>query len=846
MASGSFKTNVVTSAGSGYHRQIEVIWSSTNNSSNNSSTVSWSAYSRCPDSTNTARWVNAWNIYVTINNVRQQAGSGTTALKKDMLIGSGSVTVSHNSDGRKTGVAVSITASIWDSSKTNATYSGTINLDPNPVYNLTVPSVANCTISVNRTSCAGSGSTGSITTGTKNLYYGDTLKITASAASSYQLTSLTVNGNNFTSGNTHSVSGNVTISASVQALASTMSVSPTSVALGGQTVITITKYNANYQHSIAWSFAGHSGYITGTGGGTQSGESKFSGSPVTFTVPTSWGGWIPSAMSGTCTLTCTTYDSGGTNRLGTPVTKTFTVTVPNNNPNTPQITEHIVRDTNTVTLALTDNSSRLVKYMSNAECVMSASSRSGATLSSATIDGTSVMPSGATSSITQATKSYPNVTQTSFAFAVKDSRGYTVSYTANPTIVEYVNLTCVPTVSRPVGASETATLKISGSFFNGAFNAAGTKVNTLSLSYMYKENVSSEAWPTQWTTINANQITKTGSTYLTADITVGTEFDYLKSYAFRVKAEDGYGNTVLNSITKEVLLSTARPIFDWGQNTFNFNVGITFEDQQQTGPARIVFRNNMDLNNLERPHSIVIGGGSPNNDIAMFVQDAIHTTKDANNSSVFYYPFAYEDANKDILLYASSNAKARSYLADFPNEVKYDSTTGLFYRTWFSGVVEIWGRKRVTVPGVSQSGSLYFTNSDTTFTIPVTLASVSNNSIQLTSCDSLAWATNATVGGTTATFRWMRATTMTTGAEFNWNVHIIGRTGNYVDRYYHGDQEPSRAGAVVVTDEIDAGGGIIKHISAVDLSNDTVDAAHLLQGYTAHDKNGNAITGTYT
>lgn len=50
--------------------------------------------------------------------------------------------------------------------------------------------------------------------------------------------------------------------------------------------------------------------------------------------------------------------------------------------------------------------------------------------------------------------------------------------------------------------------------------------------------------------------------------------------------------------------------------------------------------------------------------------------------------------------------------------------------------------------------------------------------------------------------------------------------------------------AVVVTEEIDEGGGIIKHITAVDLSNDTVDAAHLAQGYTAHDFQGNAIVGT--
>lgn len=54
----------------------------------------------------------------------------------------------------------------------------------------------------------------------------------------------------------------------------------------------------------------------------------------------------------------------------------------------------------------------------------------------------------------------------------------------------------------------------------------------------------------------------------------------------------------------------------------------------------------------------------------------------------------------------------------------------------------------------------------------------------------------------------------------------------------------SGGSGVVVTEETDAGGGIIKHITAVNLSGDTVTASHLEQGYTAHDSSGNVITGT--
>ena len=50
--------------------------------------------------------------------------------------------------------------------------------------------------------------------------------------------------------------------------------------------------------------------------------------------------------------------------------------------------------------------------------------------------------------------------------------------------------------------------------------------------------------------------------------------------------------------------------------------------------------------------------------------------------------------------------------------------------------------------------------------------------------------------------------------------------------------------AVTVVETPDTGGGVVKNIVAVDISSDTVTAAHLESGYTAHDAAGNAITGT--
>lgn len=50
--------------------------------------------------------------------------------------------------------------------------------------------------------------------------------------------------------------------------------------------------------------------------------------------------------------------------------------------------------------------------------------------------------------------------------------------------------------------------------------------------------------------------------------------------------------------------------------------------------------------------------------------------------------------------------------------------------------------------------------------------------------------------------------------------------------------------AITITDTTDSHGGIIRTITGVSLAGDTVTAAHLESGYTAHDSLGNAITGT--
>lgn len=555
MASGSFRTPTCTAAGTGYHRYIEVVWSSTNDTTNNKSTISWTAYSRAPDHSSTSRYVMSAPITIKINGTTVLSKTTRFQMKKDQNLGSGTITVSHGTDGTKS-VSVSIDAAIYTYAVNN-TYSGSITMTRNPVYSLTISAGTGSSITVNRTSCAGVGSTGNLSAGTKKLCKGDILKITFTASTNYKLSTTKVNSTTFTSGNNHTVRGNVTVASTAQVLAS--SVGATAANIGSVSTITVTKYNSSYYHTLQYTFGSLSGYITSSGG-TSSSASKFSNASVAFTVPTSFYAQIPNAKTGTCTITCKTYSSSSsTTQLGDATTCTFTVTATGG----PTV-NGTVADTNTTTVALTGDASKLIKYKSTAVATISATANNSATISSKTIN--SVAP-------TDNKRTFTNVSTTSFVFKATDSRGYSSTKTVNPTMIAYINLTLNAEVYRPLPTGSEMVLKVSGNYYRGSFGAYS---NTLTLKYRYRE-ASSSTWST-WTTLASSTYTIGTKSYSSSAITVGTDFDYRTEYVFQVSAVDGTADYPLTTVTNTINVQRGIPVFDWGENDFAFNVPVAITD----------------------------------------------------------------------------------------------------------------------------------------------------------------------------------------------------------------------------------------------------------------------------
>lgn len=650
--SGSCQTSTWT--GETYHGKLVFTWSATQNASNNSSTISWEiSASVWKNGGGNSGWITFSQLSVVIDGttVYSRGADEHTQCSDGQVLARGTKTLTHNVDGTRS-FSVSIGAGIYNYT-INERGSGSFTLNQIPVYTLSVTAGTGSSVSVNRTS-SGYASTGVITNGAR-LYRGDTLKITFTASSGYAISTHTVNGsaftsgsshtvsgnvavaaaalaaytltisagtgstiavnrtssqcaatgslsNNakiysgdklkitfaaganyaidthtvngaaFTSGNTHTVSGNTTVAATARVLAS--GVKATNANIGEQSTITVTKYNNNYYHSLQYAFGGLSGYITSSGGVSGS-EVKFSNATVNFTVPTSFYAKIPNAKSGTCTITCRTYSSASsTTILGSAVTCTFTATAKESTCK-PALTG-TVTDVNSITAALTGNSGKLVRYMSAAECVLNATAKNSATISSRRINNTDVTLDGGSYK-----KTINSVSSNAFTFETTDSRGYKTTASVTPTMVNYVKLTCNPVVSRVTPTGNDIKITITGDYFSGSFGAV---TNTLTLQFRYRKSTAT-SWG-GWNVISGNNIQygtrqSGGITIPTYTVsithTLGDASSYQYAYDIDVYARDGKctvgGETkYLTAITRIQRLPMGVPVFDWGENDFNINV----------------------------------------------------------------------------------------------------------------------------------------------------------------------------------------------------------------------------------------------------------------------------------
>lgn len=220
----------------------------------------------------------------------------------------------------------------------------------------------------------------------------------------------------------------------------------------------------------------------------------------------------------------------------------------------------VAYDTNEKTIALTGNSSVIIKGYNNVYVSANATAKKGADIVSYKIGCNEQY-------ITSNSGTLTNIETANILFRATDNRGLVAELTPNIlTLVDYAPLTCSlgATIEITGETVATATLKITGAFYSGSFGAAS---NTLKLYYKVKANNGEYG---NWIAIDATPTFTDGRYNLTYQV---TELDYLNAYTFCIMAVDA-----LNSAYSQTATVKALPVFDWGENDFNFNVPISINN----------------------------------------------------------------------------------------------------------------------------------------------------------------------------------------------------------------------------------------------------------------------------
>lgn len=333
-----------------------------------------------------------------------------------------------------------------------------------------------------------------------------------------------------------SVNGSQTVA--LHTIPRTSSISMPATEMGSAGTISISRASSSFTHTLTYSFGNASGTIA----------TKTSATSVSWTPPTSLASQIPNSTTGTCTLTCYTYN--GNSLVGTSTT-TVTLSIPASiKPTLTSITATRVDGTVPSSWGI------YVQYKSKATLTLNGAAGAGGS----TISAYSITGGGVSSTQSSVTTGFLNTSGTiTFTGKVCDSRGrwsdeVTVTITvvaySSPRFNSYTTQRCTSAgASSANGTYAKSTISFSWWSCNGK--------NTLTTAVAYKKSTDSS-------------YTDAGTTFAS-----GTEFifgggnlsvDY--SYDIRFTLTDAFGTvTVIDS------LSTASVLMDFKAGGTGLAVG---------------------------------------------------------------------------------------------------------------------------------------------------------------------------------------------------------------------------------------------------------------------------------
>jgi hypothetical protein len=312
--------------------------------------------------------------------------------------------------------------------------------------------------------------------------------------------------------------GNVTASGNgtfnTIARASTISSVTASVAVNGTNAVTvaITRASSSFKHTVVFSFGSYSQTVNNVDTSTS------------YAIPTSWLNAIPNGTSGTAKVTVTTYS--GSTKIGSAVSKNFTLTVPST----------VVPTISAVTLSegVSGLAAQFGGYVQTKSKLSVKITAAGAL--SSTIKTYKTVVQGVTftgASITSGILMHSGTS--TVTITVTDSRGRTASTTRSITVIPYAS----PKIISFQGFRSLAngTENYEGTYVNSAVNFSISPVsnkNTASYTLEYKLQTA-----TAWTALTSGSVYALNSNIISAS----GAFSVDRSYDIRLTVKD-YFTTV--------------------------------------------------------------------------------------------------------------------------------------------------------------------------------------------------------------------------------------------------------------------------------------------------------------
>lgn len=327
----------------------------------------------------------------------------------------------------------------------------------------------------------------------------------------------------------------------------TSSVSATSANIGSAMTISISRASSSsFTHTLEYAFGDLYGTIV----------DKTSSTSYSWTVPDNFYTQIPNATVGRGTIWCHTYS--GSTLIGSSSCVFYVYT--DESLCKPLLSPTVI-DQGSVSTTLTGDTNKIIRYYNTINVAFNTVAQNSATISSRKV------VCGNSTRTSDGLMEY--VDSGTFVFTVTDSRGYSASQTITKEIIDYIPLTCNLSTNPDLvdGSTANVNITVKGKYFDGSFGAVD---NSLTVEYRYK--ISNGAYPTDedgndvWTSLTG---TSSNGEY-TAQATI-TELDYTNSYTFQARAKDAVYTSGVSTVEQVVRIV---PVFDWGENDFNFNVPV--------------------------------------------------------------------------------------------------------------------------------------------------------------------------------------------------------------------------------------------------------------------------------